>query len=212
MPVKPRTPRSPEDAAALLETGGEHGGGWDGEPSIPDEAAGANWNDLREDDDAAEIDLIAQSPPTPKAPTPKKSTPKKPEGAFDQARLDIRPPLVAVTKQSPRLVIVEAEVAAAAAAAAAARSSFQTHLATKLYPGSTPAGEAEGEDGAVGYDDGAALAAQEEALARLLQATAGLDRELLLTTPRTAAVEVLAGLQSAEEAALARLQGAEEAE
>ena len=109
-PKQPGTPQSPEDANARLETGGEHGGGWDGEPTIPDEAAGANWNDLREDDDAAEV-LVAQSLPTPKAPTP-----KKPEGAFDQTRLGIRPSLPAArteTKQSPRLVIVEAEVAAA---------------------------------------------------------------------------------------------------
>ena len=190
-PKQPGTPQSPEDANARLETGGEHGGGWDGEPTIPDEAAGANWNDLREDDDAAEV-LVAQSLPTPKAPTP-----KKPEGAFDQARLGIRPSLPAArteTKQSPRLVIVEAEVAAAAAAAAAAMAST-----AKQSPGSRPAVEAEGGVGEAGCDDGAALAArQEEALARLQLATAGLERELLLTTPRTAAVEALAGLQRAD--------------
>ena len=55
-PKQPHTPQSPEDANAQLETGGEHGGGWDGEPTIPDEAAGANWNDIREDDDAADMD------------------------------------------------------------------------------------------------------------------------------------------------------------
>ena len=208
-PKQPGTPQSPEDANARLETGGEHGGGWDGEPTIPDEAAGANWNDLREDDDAAEV-LVAQSLPTPKAPTP-----KKPEGAFDQARLGIRPSLPAArteTKQSPRLVIVEAEVAAAAAAAAAAMASTAkqspgSRPSAKQSPQSRPAVEAEGGVGEAGCDDGAALAArQEEALARLQLATAGLERELLLTTPRTAAVEALAGLQRAEEAALARLQ------
>ena len=80
LPTQAATPQSPpEDANAQLETGGEHGGGWDGAPTIPDEIAGANWNDIREDDPAAES-------PTPKAPTP-----KNPEGAFDQARLDLRP-------------------------------------------------------------------------------------------------------------------------
>lgn len=67
-------------------------------------------------------------------------------------------------------------------------------------------------------DDGVGMAMRaEQALARLQQATAGLEHELQATTPRTAAVESLARLQQAEAArlleaeALARLQEVEAA-
>ena len=55
-----------DDPGAVLETGGELGGGWEGAP-IPDERLGANWNDLREErpveeeeDEEPEDDLLLQ--------------------------------------------------------------------------------------------------------------------------------------------------------